>query len=179
LKVGGFARVIAAGAGGGASAGGTAGLGGNIAHVKITGTGVIGDFTRDFSVMNGPSSGMGGLLAGQGGAVNGVFSIDRNGSIASITATRIAAIIAGSGSAGVLTSFNAVQSISGLHASLVGADVDKDGVFDWNEGGSVVPGFQLQDSGTDSNDKALDGLVIVKLGGVTGNLPATLKLFEV
>jgi hypothetical protein len=164
-----FARIIAAGDGGDSNAPGTAGTGGSITKVKITGSGVIGDFGSNFSVNGDNNSGMGGLIAGRGGADGGVFSVDRNGSITSVTATRIAAIIAGANAGAGLNNFNAVKSIAGLTASHIGADVDGDRQFDWTENTSTQVGFQLPGAPTttDLDDVPRDGIVIVKTGAFT------------
>jgi len=134
-----FARTIAAGDGGIVAAGGTAGTGGSISKVKIGGTGVIGDFTSDFHVNGDSDNGMGGLIAGLGGSVNGVFDISRNGAISNVTASRIAAIVAVAQVGNSLTSFNAVKSIAGLHVSVLGADVDGDGTFAGTRAAAASP----------------------------------------
>ena len=122
--------------------------------MKITGSGVIGNLSNSFEVDGEGLSGMGGLIAGKGGAVNGGFNVERNGSITNVTATRIAAILAGATAVNNVSSLNAVKSITGLKAAVIGADVDGDRQFDWSEGGTT--GFQL---GTDT---PIDGVVIVK-----------------
>src|SRR4030095_15046858 len=107
-------------------------------------------------------SGMGGLVVGMGGSVAGVFDVNRNGSIPNLSAGRIAAILAGQHvSAGNLTESNAVKNITGLSASFIGADVDLDRQLDFNEGVTVVAGFQLNDDAADTDDSAIDGVVIV------------------
>jgi hypothetical protein len=167
-----LARTVAAGRGGGVAAGGTAGLGGSISNVKITGTGVIGDWASNFGLDATFLPGMGGLIAGLGGAVAGVFDSNRNGSITTVTATKIAAIFAGAnGPFTSVSSFNAVKSITALTAAFIGADVDGDRQFDWTEN-AVFTGFQLNNNISDMNDVPLDGFVLVRIGGYTP-APAT------
>ena len=130
---------------------------------------MIGDFLDSFYVDGDVDSGMGGLIVGLGGSVNGVFDSIRNGSINSVTATRIAAILAGAQAEDNVTAFNAVKSITGLSASHIGADVDGDRQFDWIENTSTQVGFQLPGAPTttDTDDVPRDGIVIVKTGGFT------------
>jgi hypothetical protein len=149
--------------------GGTAGLGGSITNVKITGSGVIGDFSTHFLVMADSNDGMGGLIVGQGGAVNGAYDVDRNGSINGVTASRIAAVIAGAQAGLNVTNFNAVKAITGLKTALIGADYDGDRQFDWVETVPTQAGFQLPGAPltTDVDDVPGDGLIIVKTAGYT------------
>lgn len=186
LKVSEFVRLIAAGDGGSAAAGGTAGVGGSVSKVKITGSGVIGDFSSQFLVSAANPVGMGGLVAGQGGSVGTTASVDRNGSIVDVTATKIATILAGANVGNAPTTDNAVKSIAKLKVGLLGGDADGDGAFDWSEGATSVAGFELKDAAGngDVDDMPLDGLVIVKQGGYTpgtktGFLNKAVMYFEV
>lgn len=113
---------------------------------------------------------MGGLIVGLGGAVGGVLDLNRNGSITSVTASRIAAILAGAESGHMISAFNAVKSITGLKANFIGADVDGDRQFDWTEN-TATTGFQLNSATgvTDTDDVPTDGLIIVKTGGYTSD----------
>jgi hypothetical protein len=89
-----------------------------------------------------------------------------------VTADRIATIIAGRPAPNAITAANAVFSITGLKAGVLGADVDRDSVFDFTNAGAA--GFNLGDG-----DTALDGLVLVRAAGLT-TLPAPpLKLITV
>jgi len=123
---------------------------------------------------------MGGLIAGQGGAVNNVIDASKNGSIRNISAQKIATIIAGRPAANAITVDNAVFALSGITSIstsplVVGADVNGNGQFDFTNVGAS--GFQPP--GTPDGDIAIDGLVIVRTAGY-GGLPVTpLNLIEV
>jgi hypothetical protein len=150
------AQQIRAGAGGDGTVAG--GAGGGVTGVKVSGD--IGDFFRPFGIQpfNDSELEMGGLFAGKGGsgAAEGVA-----GSIANVTAKRIAAIIAVNDGtdADNLNASNAVTAISGIKTKVIGADIDGDGVFDFTDVGAA--GFNLG-----GGDTAIDGLVIVKASGV-------------
>ena len=169
FKVSQFAHVISAGDGGSVAIGGNAGIGGSIDKVKITGSGVIGYFFEVFGLGGDDDSSMGGLTVGLGGAVNNIFDATRNGSITNVTATKIAAILAGAKVGNTVAAFNAVKSITGLKVSLIGADVDGDRQFDWEEDTATTTGFQLNGAAgvKDTDDVPKDGLIIVKTGGYT------------
>jgi hypothetical protein len=154
-----FARYIAAGNGGGSIFGATGGAGGSISNVVVKGT--IGDFSASFGF---PSQG--GLIAGQGGAG---LAVGQNGSITNVTADRIATVIAGRPAANAITAANAVFSIAGLVTNVLGADLDRDSIFDFTEGAPSNPGYQITPG---ENDTALDGLVLVRATGLT-SLPTT------
>jgi hypothetical protein len=93
--------------------------------------GDIGNFTADFSTLEpGNTNEMGGLVAGQGGGqANGAATnAVGNGSISDVTATRIAAIIAGeSNGVGLSATLNAVASLSMIKANVIGDDIFHDG----------------------------------------------------
>jgi hypothetical protein len=168
--VGQFVRALKAGNGGN---GVRAGAGGNVSGVSVAGD--IGDFTSDFGVSS-DTAGMGGIVAGMRGTGAGAAT---NGSIANITADRIAAMLAGSPAANAVGYGNAVQKISGITASVIGADVNGDGIFSFTEGG--VDGTYQPDGAhhATDGDTALDGFVLVRSGGL-GKLPvAPLKLIEI
>jgi len=157
-KVGMFVRAISAGNGGAGSAG--EGAGGSINTVKVAGD--IGDFLADFNTAAFASnSGMGGLIAGEGG--NGVG----NGSISDVTAGRIAAIVAGESDGLALdVATNAVSTLSDINAKVIGADIFGNGVVDDTSGNAW--------SFSDATSLA-DGIVIVFGDGTfTGNHPAPL-----
>ena len=112
---------------------------------------------------------MGGLFAGMGGdgATDGLA-----GSITSVSAKRIAAILAVNDDTEPdnLSAANGVTQISGIKTGAIGADLDKDGIAD-NSVGTV---YQL-------GDTAVDGLVIVKASGLPpgGLNPAPLLVLQV
>lgn len=134
---------------GGGSANAVGGKGGDVLRLKVAGD--IGNFAQLFG---SDYTKMGGLIAGLGGS----SSMDRViGSIANITAKRIAAIYAGE-QIGTINSNAFVTSISNITASVIGADLDGDDTFDFSDVGS--PGFGLS-----TGDTAIDGLVIVKTDG--------------
>lgn len=162
-----FVRQIRAGDGGSAP---TPGRGGNISGITVPGD--IGDFTALFDTDHKATSGMGGLLAGQGGGGSGPIDPKLNGTITGVSATRIAAILAGDCASGSLENDNAVSKISKITATTIGAEPVLTPGFDFTDNdGDMV--FQLGD-----DDTALDGLVIVLAGKST--LPVTpLKLIEV
>jgi hypothetical protein len=161
-----FVRLIKAGDGGN---GNTAGSGGSLTDIKVAGD--IGDFTSDFQIS--ATSGMGGLIAGRAGISNGIVAAAKNGSIATVQAERIAAILAGAPASNALTADNAVIKITGITgATQIGADVNTNTTFDFTDSG--VNGFNLGEG-----DTALDGLVIVKTGQFVNPPVTPLKLVEV
>jgi hypothetical protein len=168
------AEMVAAGDGGN---GLQPGLGGSLTSIDIQGD--IGDFKKPFSgFVNSILGGMGGLIAGQGGA--GQNGPGLNGSITDVSATRIAAIFAGRTAPAQFSAANAVQTITRLQADVLGADTkvkvagahhetNEVGTFDFTGGSDDV--FTL---GTDT---PVDGLVIVRANGLVTPLPvAPLKL---
>jgi hypothetical protein len=130
------------------------GPGGSINTVTVKGD--IGNFLAEFDTADIGESGMGGLVAGQGGGATGVG----NGSITDVTATRIAAIVAGvSDGTGLSQTANAVATLSDINTKVLGADIFHSGV--------------LQDTSenawTFADATALaDGIVIVSTGTITG-----------
>jgi hypothetical protein len=130
---------------GGYSNNGLGGNGGSISRIKIGGD--IGNFSASFGIY-----GMGGLIAGQGRE-----GINSNGSVESVSASRIAAIFAGNESS-VLSTNAAVKSIAKITARVIGADLNGDGQFAFSETGAS--GYILN-----SLDAAIDGLVVVRNGG--------------
>ena len=166
-----FVHLIAAGDGG---AGSMPGAGGSVTKVKVAGD--IGNVTGSFNLST-DESGMGGLVAGLGGAGD----TDLNGSISGINVGThtIAAILAGRPAANGITVANAVTKISGIVAGKIGADNGTIGIFDYMEGSSSDTAFQPNSTNTTTDgDTALDGLVIVNKGGSV--LPvAPLLLVEV
>src|SRR5262249_3742921 len=117
--------------------------------------GDIGDFASAFTLIDpNADAGMGGLIAGQAGT-SGTAGAALNGSISQVTATRIAAIFAGRPATNNITAANAVQSLTGISAQVIGADADHDEVFDFTDAG--VAGFNLGDG-----DLAIDGFVLVQ-----------------
>jgi hypothetical protein len=173
---GGFVYRVAAGNGGEGQVGGA---GGNVSDVFITGD--IGDFHHAFGFERAFGQ-MGGLSAGKAGrSINNTPVLA--GSVSDITANRIAAIVAGSPRADQpLTAANAVASISNVSAKVLGADTGLRGEhreiinqrrsFDFNGGDDEL--FTL------GQDTPVDGLVIVRAGGLLTPLPvAPLKLIVV
>lgn len=150
------------------------GQGGSIARVSVTGD--IGDFSPGFQ-----SAATGGIFAGARTKLFDDFGepiapLDgrTNGSVVDISAARIARIVAGRPwNAGV---FSAVASVQRIHANALGIDLDGDGSFDFSEGVSSEPGFQV---GGDSPDVAIDGLVIVRASGLSGISVQPLELVRV
>ena len=171
-----FAQVIRGGAGGDGGASATGGIGGSVHDVTIIGD--IGNFGKGLDALGNSQFGigtaqMGGLFAGTGGtgATTGAA-----GSIVNVTATRIAAILAVNKNtvADDLTAANAVTQINNVHASVFGADNVNSGIFDFVDNVGTV-GFLLGDG-----DTAIDGLIIVKSGGLITTLaPTPLKLIIV
>jgi hypothetical protein len=164
-SVGLYVRAIAAGNGGTGTS--VEGQGGSISDVKVAGD--IGDFALDFDTANIDNSGMGGLIAGQGGTADSAF----NGSIASVSAYRIAAIVAGRVDGAAVGALNDVTKILGISAGVVGADINHDGLPTDGVGGT----WSLLD--THALD---DGVVIVNgsLGdGYSGTAPLPGFLFDV
>jgi hypothetical protein len=149
-----FVRAVAAGDGG---SGTTDGHGGSISNVKVAGD--IGDYSSDFNTAAIDLLGMGGLIAGQGGGNNSAL----NGSISDVSATRIAAIVAGRVDGAQVSDTNDVISISGISAKVIGADLNHDGVAD----------DILGVGWTGVGDQLVDGIVIVKSGGYSGTLPTS------
>jgi hypothetical protein len=168
--VGQFVRAVEAGDGGD---GARAGAGGNVSAISVAGD--IGDFTSNFGLTS-DTTGMGGIMSGIKGTGAGTAT---NGSIVKVTADRIAAMLAGSPDANAVGYGNAVQSIAKITASVIGADVNGNGIFDFTEGGGDGT-YQPDDSHHPvDGDTALDGFVLVRAGGL-GKLPiAPLELIEV
>jgi hypothetical protein len=137
------------GGAGGNSTTATGGTGGNVTGVKIKGD--IGNFFVPFGIEN---YAMGGLFAGSGGdgATDGPA-----GSIMTVSAKRIAAIIAVNDDTDPdnLSAVNAVTKIGAITTGVIGADLDRDGICDNTLGTSYQFG-----------DVAVDGMVIVKAGGL-------------
>ena len=164
-----FVHLIAAGNGG--TGGKASGAGGSVADVKVAGN--IGNFSANFGLTT-DSMTMGGLVAGQGGLGAA------NGSITNVSATKIAAILAGRPLANAVGYGNAVTKLSKISASAIGADVNNSTTFDYTEG-SGTTGYQPDNNGTSTDgDTALDGLVLVKKNGGGSTLPVVpLKLIEI
>ena len=116
------------------------------------------------------------LIAGHEGNVNGAVVSLTNGSITNVTGDRIASIVAGRVTAANLSSANAVASIVGLHAAIVGADVNGDGKFSFTEGNnSQSPQtYELPGDPSGDGDVAIDGVVIVKAGQFKAPKPPVL-----
>jgi len=164
--VGRFVRVIAAGDGG---KGVNGGAGGSLSNLVVPGD--IGDFTKPFDVVS--DLGMGGLVAGHKGDGGGKAT---NGSITGVTATRIAAMLAGTPAANSIDYDNGVYKISKITASVLGADVNGNSVFDWTDG-TAAHTFQPDDSGNSTDgDTAIDGLILVRKGGFSVVPVTPLKL---
>jgi len=113
---------------------------------------------------------MGGLIAGEGGGGDSAL----NGSITGVSATRIAAIIAGrvdgtSTSTGI-SNANDVIAVSDITTTVIGADLNNDGVCDDSAGSAWTVG--------DTN-ALIDGVVIVKSGGFSVTSPTPLKVVSV
>ncbi len=162
-----FAHRIVAGDGGD---GLTGGIGGSVSDVRIQGD--IGDFTKPFGVRPFRSFQlMGGLAAGAAGASTGPVAA-LTGSIDHVSAGRIAAIVAGQPFR-ELTAANAVESIAYLSASVIGADTQLRGPHR-----AAAPGGRFFDfsGGADNTftlgeDFPIDGLVVVKAGGLLTPFP--------
>ena len=169
--VGRFVRVIAAGDGG---KGITAGAGGSVSNVVIPGD--IGDFTQAFDVLS--DVGQGGLVTGHRGEGGGKAT---NGSITSVTATRIASILAGTPANNAINYDNGVYKITKLAVSVLGADVDGDTNFDWIDAPNGIPGSYQPDKDNRpvDGDTAIDGLVVVRKGGFPGPHVDPHKFIEV
>jgi hypothetical protein len=119
---------------------------------------------------------MGGLVAGKAGTGAGGAV---NGSIANVSATRIATILAGRPDADAIDYANAVTSITNVHANVIGADVKHNGVFDFIEGGATA-GYQPDDAhNATDGDTAIDGFVLVKAAGTPVFNVTPLKLITV
>jgi hypothetical protein len=165
-----FVHLVAAGDGGD---GKIAGAGGSVSGVTVAGD--IGDFTTTFG-LSGAGSGMGGLVSGIRGTGDGSAV---NGSIATVSATRIATILAGRPSANAVGYGNAVTTLSGIAATVIGADVANDG-FTYTEGGSDSEYQPDSAKHPTEGDTAVDGFVLVKKNGGGASLPVSpLKLIEV
>jgi hypothetical protein len=152
------------------------GTGGSISHFSTKGS--IGYFSRaygfDYDESN-PAAHMGGLAVGRGGA-GPADTFGTAGSIDTVSALRIAAIVAGTGQS--LGYDNAVTSISNVHAAVIGADTHikglfRQGAFDFNNPNSGTDGIFEPDAAHDpiDGDVPLDGLVLVKAGGLLTPLP--------
>ncbi len=181
-----FVQLIAGGVGGDSGADGTPGRGGNVAAVNVPGD--IGNFSAAFNldplaIPGAPTPGMGGLVAGLAGSLGGAESDPtRNGTVSSITATRIAAILAGNVSvpggvfdgttADRLTESNAVRKLTKIRASVLGADAVAPAGFDFIDNAATSNGVFALGEG----DTARDGLVIVL--GTTTVLPVEPLRFE-
>ena len=138
------------GNGGNALAIADTGAAGSLANIIVIGT---GDFASNFGLTSA-SAGMGGLIAGQGGNVANLVDTTKNGTIANVTATRIAAIGASEQSADTLEADNAVRSISKIGAIVIG------GIVNGTGGGGDSFGF------------VAEHVVSVKIGGVPRGLTA-------
>ena len=87
-------------------------------------------------------------------------------------------IIAGKTAANALTSVNAVTAISGLFTSVIGADLDHDGVSDFtNTVGTAA--FDLGATFGSVSDTPIDGLVLVLNAGAGIFAVTPLKLIKV
>jgi hypothetical protein len=163
-----FIQRIAAGNGGNSGAGKTAGLGGNISG--ITTVGDIGDFSALFGRET-----MGGLLAGQAGSVAGaLINTAKNGSVTNIIADRIAAIVAGPNIGSTPDASNAVSKISGITATVIGADQDDNDKFSFVDATPTNGVFNIADG-----DTVTDGLIIVRSDGYTAPTGILLKVVTV
>ena len=165
-------RQVVAGAGGDAPGlGGVAGAGGSIDNVTTLGD--IGDFSLEYGFNK-----MGGLFAGAGGI--GAGADGANGDITNVQASRIASIVAGTGSGPV-----AVRFLDNITANVIGANTD--GAVDPGE--FIFPAFDFHDTngdldftlGADPNhdpaEEPIDGLILADVIG-TINLPTgVLALF--
>ncbi len=151
-EAGSHVHVIAAGDGGDGTI--RAGAGGSVTKVKVAGD--IGNFDAPFGMVPHSSSSpsMGGLATGMAGA----GPDGKAGSVLKISADRIAAILAGTPAPDAITVENAVERIAGIRASVIGADVNRNSVFDFIDGNGEAD-FQIGTS-----DIPTDGLVIVKPG---------------
>jgi hypothetical protein len=157
----GFVRTIAAGDGGIHSdlLHGKDGNGGSVKNVTFIG-GTIGDFSGAFGI-----GGMGGLFAGDG---------DTTGDVTDVIAASISAIVANNTDPFTPTLVNAARSVTGIVAGgpgiAIGADLDADGAFDFDDSASPDGNFDP------ATDGPIDGLVLAEsLGTVTGT---TLFAFE-
>jgi hypothetical protein len=160
-----FVQLLKAGNGGNGLTRG--GAGGSVSDITVPGN--IGNFLANFGF---GTSDMGGIAAGLAGLTDATRDLESNGAVMSISATRIAAIVAGTPLADALTSENAVSRIAKLQkVTTIGADVDGDTEFDFTDAGD--PGFNLGDG-----DTAIDGLVIV-LSGQYQSSVTPLKLIEI
>jgi hypothetical protein len=156
LNVNGFARLIRAGDGGSAAGTGLPGAGGSISGVTVSGSGAIGYDLGSFAVSFAPAD-MGGLVVG--------LSDDpaRNGSINGVTATSIAALLAGAPAANAISASSAVNAIAGLLVSgHLGADVNSS-LTPTDSTSATWAGF------ADPNN-LVDGIVIIR--NIAANLAA-------
>lgn len=125
---------------------GTAGAGGNVAGIKTVGfIGRPSDGVNRLGVFDqvGAVEIAQGLFSGRGGqgVLDGI-----NGAVSNVTARQIAAIAAAVDSNGL---FAAASKISTVKASLIGFDIDMDGIFDSTVPGTPNPGLS----------KPIDGFV--------------------
>ena len=167
-----FVHLIAAGNGGSGKIGG---VGGSVSDVNVPGD--IGNFSADFGLSTSSST-MGGLVAGMHGTGGGLAA---NGGVTKITASRIAAILAGMPAANEIGYDNAVSKIAKISATVIGADVNGNTTFNFNEGSGSTVSYEPDNAGTATDgDTAVDGLVIVKQNSGASSLSVTpLKLIEV
>lgn len=147
----GFVRAIAAGDGG-SSVADNPGDGGSVENVVVTGgSGTIGDFTAAYGL-----AGMGGAFAGAG---------FRAGDVTDVTATAISNIVAGRGSIPI-----AALLIDNIVATTIGADLDGDTSFDFDDSASPDGEFE------EGTDAPIDGLVLgFNLGEILGTTLFTLE----
>ncbi len=168
-----FAHHIVAGDGGAGGLGNIGGAGGSVRDVEIDGD--IGDFTKPFGFKNYRSfTQMGGLAAGAAGSFTGDAPEALAGSISHVAAERIAAIVAGQ-SLLYLTADNAVESISNVSASVIGADTGIQGPRRTPAPGGRTFDFKGTGAGPFSlgADFPIDGLVVVKADGLLTPLPVS------
>jgi hypothetical protein len=157
-EVSGFVRLIEAGSAGGEV---IRGRGGSISGIVVPGD--IGDFHSAFGLGNDGLTGMGGLVAGQGGTAN------KAGSVSFVTANRIAAIFAAPASDGSMV----VDSIHAVRAHEIGADTGLPGA-------TSVPGLRgYGDFTFDAQGRFIDGPVIVRRDGFTAQSLSVLPLYLV
>lgn len=153
---GAFVRAIVAGNGGSGFV--TNGEGGSVTGVKFAGD--LGDFLQSYGV-----AGMGGIFAGRAGLnLNGEAA--DNGDVTGIKVDRIAAIVAGSDLTDLFP--KAVNSLSGIKATAIGANFDTAGddepAFDFLESVNINALF-------DVGETAVDGLVLAHKAGKLGVTP--------
>jgi hypothetical protein len=147
-------QLLAAGNGGN---GATPGLGGSIRNIFVNGD--IGNFSGAFGTTGYASGAMGGIAAGVSGSGGSVLL---NGSVQDVHATRIATIIAGQVTGSTVTASNAPSLISGVTATVIGADLNGNGVWDYvNNPASPTAGFAFG-----NGEQVIDGFVL----GVDGRV---------